>query len=87
MITSLRRKIASYLSKSAVAIDIPLPKPEIILDPFETHVRDLIREKERLNVDGEYKRHMVYAELIKRFPNMRKRDIALAIEVAIQKYL
>ena len=32
---------------------------------------------------GEYKRHQVYAKLIKEFPTYQHRNIALAIEIAI----
>lgn len=32
---------------------------------------------------GEYKRHVVYAKLIKKFPETPKRQIALAIELAL----
>lgn len=33
---------------------------------------------------GEYKRHWVYAQLLDQFPDMTKRDISAAIEVALQ---
>ena len=33
---------------------------------------------------GEFKRHSVYARLLKEFPAERKRDVALAIEQALQ---
>lgn len=32
---------------------------------------------------GEYKRHQVYAKLIKQFPEESKKHIALAIEIAV----
>ena len=32
---------------------------------------------------GEYKRHVVYAQLIKKFPNAVKRALALAIELSL----
>ena len=32
---------------------------------------------------GEYKRHQVYAKLIKQFPEAPKRHVALAIEIAV----
>ena len=34
---------------------------------------------------GEYKRHQVYAKLIRLFPSQAKSDLALAIELAIQR--
>jgi hypothetical protein len=79
--TKFRRTIARWLYSLANWIDVPIVES----DEFKLHVRELILDKERINVDGEYKRHMVYAELIKRFPDKRKRDIALAIELAINK--
>jgi len=35
------------------------------------------------NSSGEYRRHQVYAALIKRFPLARHRDLGMAIEVAL----
>lgn len=34
---------------------------------------------------GEYKRHAVYAKMIRAFPDTRRRDLALAIEQAVQE--
>ena len=36
------------------------------------------------HLDGEHKRHQVYAALIKEFPTLPKRDLALAIEMAVR---
>lgn len=33
---------------------------------------------------GEAKRHQVYAKLIKQFPDVPKRDLAMAIELAVR---
>jgi hypothetical protein len=38
-----------------------------------------------IDASGEYKRAKVYAQLIKDFPTMRRRDIALLIEVIMQE--
>ena len=35
---------------------------------------------------GEYKRHQVYAQLIKRHPESRKRDIGWAVERAVRRF-
>ena len=35
-------------------------------------------------VGGEYKRHQVYAQLVKAMPTMAHRDIAMAIELAVR---
>lgn len=34
---------------------------------------------------GEYKRHAVYAQLLKEFPDRDGRDLSLAIELALQE--
>lgn len=36
-------------------------------------------------VSGEYKRHQVYSRAIKQYPDMLLSDLALAIEIGIQK--
>ena len=45
--------------------------------------RLLIYKQEKTGLSGEYKRHQVYAALIKRFPKSSKRLISLAIEYAL----
>lgn len=40
-----------------------------------------------VGTSGEYKRHQVYAKLLKKFPDLPKRDIGLAIELAVHKVL
>lgn len=37
------------------------------------------------NVSGEWKRHQVYAKAIKEYPDMKKRDLALSIEICIAR--
>ena len=44
----------------------------------------LTRAIDTMNVSGEYKRHHVYAQLLKEFPQTRKRDVGLAIEKSLQ---
>jgi hypothetical protein len=39
--------------------------------------------RHNLTVSGEYKRHQVYAAMVKQYPDMRKRDISLMIERAV----
>ena len=34
--------------------------------------------------DGEWKRHQVYARMLKRFPQMRKQDVSWAVERAVR---
>mgnify|MGYP001558843935 CR=1 FL=1 len=52
-------------------------------DTFE-RVKTLVSEWSGLSGSGEAKRHQVYARLIKEFPNVLKRDLGLAIEMALQ---
>ena len=42
-------------------------------------------EELKKDMSGEYKRHQVYARLIKRFPDVPRRDIGLAIELAVRE--
>lgn len=46
---------------------------------------ELIRAQDALDRSGEAKRHAVYAQLIKDYPTLPKRELALAIEVALTK--
>lgn len=45
----------------------------------------LVKLQEKEDKGGEAKRHAVYAQLIKDFPAIAKRELALAIEVALIK--
>ncbi len=42
-------------------------------------------EQDKTGMSGEAKRHQVYARLIKDFPESTRKDIALAIELAMRK--
>jgi len=65
----------------------PPPDPEIVipvLDPVQALASQLITQANALmDTTGEYRRHWVYAKLIKAFPDRRKRDLSMAIEVAV----
>ena len=43
----------------------------------------LCAQWEQPGLSGEYKRHQVYAQLIKEYPGMDRKKIALAIELAV----
>lgn len=45
----------------------------------------LVRAANDLAVDGEYKRHRVYARLIKTYPAIPKRELSRAIEDALDR--
>ncbi len=62
------------------------------LVPVPPGVRTLVGEAaeltaryEPMNESGEWKRHQVYAAMIRRHPDVRRREIALAIELAVMK--
>ena len=50
-----------------------------------TRATELIRTQAERDVSGEAKRHTVYAQLIKDFPDVLRRELGLAIEVALVK--
>lgn len=57
-------------------------------DAFSKRTDELVRLADTQSggdASGEYKRHIVYARLIKDFPTARRCDLALAIEQAIQR--
>lgn len=62
----------------------PAPAPAPEPDPLDVRAKALVADVERLDASGEYKRHTVYARLLKEFPMRRKRDVGLAIETALQ---
>jgi hypothetical protein len=43
-----------------------------------------LHHKKGQHLDGEFKRHQVYADLLKEFPDVRRRDLSLAIEMAVR---
>lgn len=59
---------------------IPAPSGILIDSASEECNKANINYKEQ---SGEYKRHVVYAALIKKFPKIPKRQIALAIETVL----
>jgi hypothetical protein len=59
-------------------------EPPVDDTPLLARVKVLVVAAEKLAASGEYKRHAVYARLLKEFPDSRKRDLALAIERVLQ---
>jgi hypothetical protein len=55
--------------------------------PHQVLADALVAEAEQKwpGTSGEHKRHQVYSQLIKAFPGIRRRDLGLAIELAIQR--
>jgi hypothetical protein len=46
---------------------------------------ELVRAQDHPTASGEYKRHQVYARLIKEFPAEKHRTLGLEIELALQE--
>lgn len=70
---------------------LPPPCDHTHVLPLSPELRRLIQAAEhmvkhvdRLDAGGEYKRHLVYARMLKAHSGASKRDIALAIEVALR---
>lgn len=63
-----------------------LPQADCIPITVSEYVMFLCEKFERTpEVSGEWKRHQVYAALIKEFPDISKRILALAIEVYLNR--
>jgi hypothetical protein len=52
--------------------------------PYYQRAKALVGSMEPIPASGEYKRHVVYAQLQKEFPQTAKRHLALAIEQMVQ---
>jgi len=53
-------------------------------DPLKARATVLINAAESFDASGEYKRHKVYAQLLKEYPDQKKHDLALIMELIIQ---
>ena len=59
------------------------PKPQILASKYVPAAALFCAEYMHWDASGEAKRHQVYARLIKQFPEARKKDLSLAIELAL----
>jgi hypothetical protein len=73
--------IARWLVELTGSSLMPVPLGTVRVLP---ETRKLIKLAEDTNRTGEWKRHSVYSKLIKEFPFEDKRDLALAVEVALR---
>ena len=94
----VKRLVVRWLRAWLFRLDPPPPPQVPRFDPFsDPPRRDPMADRgtaaSRLvawadarfpETSGEHKRHQVYAVLIKQYPNDRKRDLGLAIELALQ---
>ena len=63
-----------------------LPQANIVPDKVITFAQIFCDKYEAVtDVSGEWKRHQAYSALIKKFPLVKKRVLALAIELEINK--
>ena len=63
-----------------------LPQSNIVSDKVALFAQMFCDKYEATpDVSGEWKRHQVYAALIKKFPLVKKRILALAIELEMNK--
>lgn len=76
-LANLFRRLANWLAP----VDVSRPLPTTL----STETDRLVADADGLAGSGEYKRHIVYAQLMKTFPLVSKRDLAMAIELAIQR--
>ena len=70
-----------------VVLSVPEPCEQPQDSPLLARARVLTADMDATcapGTSGEFKRHSVYARLLKEFPAERKRDVALAIEQALQ---
>lgn len=80
-------RLAQWLRRLADYLDPPVIAPVVYEpDPFRDITTALIAEAEqRFGAGfGDAKRRDVYAALMKRFPDAKKRDLAFAIEQVLQ---
>ena len=59
------------------------PKPQIRASKYVMAAAVHCAEFSSWEASGEARRHQVYARLIKQFPEARKKDLSLAIELAL----
>ena len=65
-------------------LEPPVAPVTPVLTVLDQRVTGLVTQISTLAASGEYKRHQVYALLIKEFPHVPHRDLGLAIEQAVQ---
>ena len=75
VINAMKVKITDLQARMATAATVSKPV-------FDRAVQ-LIRDADTTLSGGEAKHHLVYAKLIKDFPTLNKRELALAIELAL----
>lgn len=88
MLRRLRQRVSLWLHH--VATWIWAPPPRTVENPVLARALvlvDAVNTAADSSASGEFKRHVVYAKLLKEFPATRRRDVALLIEAAVQQVL
>lgn len=62
-----------------------MPPPFEDLEPYVLAAIPGVQKFEGRGPSGEWRRHRVYAELLKAFPKAAKVDLAMAIELAVRR--
>lgn len=84
----LRERVALWLHR--VAAWIWTPPPRAVENPVLARALVLVDAVDTAadpEASGEFKRHIVYARLLKEFPTTRRRDVGLLVEAAVQQVL
>jgi uncharacterized membrane-anchored protein YhcB (DUF1043 family) len=70
-----------------IAIGYFWPKKKVVVPiascALQKRAAELTKAQENVDASGEYKRHVVYAQLLKEFPDEAKRKVSKAIEAAL----
>lgn len=85
----MRQQIAEWLNELADWLD-PVPPGGFLMLPVKLDAlfdaaKELVEQIDVQDQTGEWKRHQVYAQLLKAFPERGKRAVALAIEAALSR--
>lgn len=84
-VKQLLAKLAIWLLKRYGGDVISLDKGVLTLLPTASAFVKALEVAASPGTTGEYKRHVAYARLQKKHPTAVKRDIALAIELAVRE--
>ena len=87
-ITGEWERITPIIAKTAIIKFIEAQKKEEqekIIPEYLLRAEHLVKDAESIQADGEYKRHQVYARLLKEFPKVPKKELGLAIEIGVNK--
>jgi hypothetical protein len=80
----MKQKLIQWLVGVLISLVLKLKSPASVVPatetPYSIRARVLTAAAAGLDGSGEYKRHVVYAQLIKEFPQVAKRVLSLTIE-------